>query len=482
MSAADAIASHGPAKHWTFNAAGEPEIYPPDIPNVIDDDHHHAGEADDEWMTAPPCSGDTVARYYQLAGYPLDFRGPRGAYAFDPGGGPGDAPIPNPSTIPRSPLPFPLFSQAFTLIWMGGNFQGIVHRRGEEPFVPDWEHDEWGPAIWYGSSVLSPGLEDTTGGWFGIGRMDYNLDNNATNVSAYFGYGVYPLDLEPGDPDYHPYGTCMGLAAGSAINNWPSTNAKGLHAFVYDPTEPDLGFLWVDGEITRIALVNENCRAITIPALAEQPSPALMFATGQHPLGMGHLRTVYDDEGNIVMDGDDPVTEPVYPWRTGYGLLHNVALFDRAMPYSELRTLFAEINGQPPNDNPCSTWYGAGVVAILDVIPLSPNRWRFQADRSYHDQGGTLVRYDWFGGNNYTGDAAGPDPIYGEPGPTGFPWLGEGETFELEIPWADDEDPSVEIYLRVTDDFGAHGHAQTYVVRTPNTNPAPPWATDRSRF
>lgn len=478
MSAASAIAGHGPAKQWTFSDTGEPDVYTPDIPNRIDDDHVHAGEAgDDEWMTQPPCPGDTVARYYPLAGYPYDFRGPRGAYKPNLGD-PEGFNLPSPETIPRSALPFPLFAGPFTIIWMAGNMQGHIHRDGEGGFAPDYSPDEWGPALWYGSAAAYPGLEAPTGGWLGLGRMDYDLDNNATNVGAYFGYGAYPTDVDgPSDDRYSPYGTCMALATATTGNNWPSTNAKGIHAFVYDPSEPDLGYLWSDGAIQRLAIVNPKCRAITLPALAAYPDPQLLFGTGMSPLGLGYTRTLYDDEG--IATGEDSI----YPWRTGYGLLHNVAVFDRAMPYGELRDLFAEINGQPPDDNSCSPWQGGGVVAILDVTPLTGNRYRVQGNRSYHSEGGTIARYDWFAAGTWEGGSAGPDPIYGDPGPIGYPWIGDGPALEVDIPWIDGSGNAVDIILRVTDDFGMHGSMTVTIHPVPPAAPGDRyWSIGRVRL
>lgn len=474
MTSAAAIATHGPVKHWSLGDAADSDTLSPDLNNMAGEGFHSqpVDPEDERWggNYAAPCAGDAVTDFDLFPPIAYDYRAPRGAYQYDAGAEYGV--VATPEFMTRASLPFPLFSQPFTLVWMAGNFdQGIEMRFGEGGFAPPWSYSDWAPVLSYGSHTACVGFESgETGGWFTVGAQ------GGSGSTVRFGYGSMPEDPDIMGPTRPVYGTA---AAGAGIGglNYESGNTKGITAFVYDPTHPTKGFIWCDGQIEPLTILNSSCLNNAINSMASYADPFLMFATGPDPGGWGRRVPVYGEFGPLYV-GPEPVTQMIYPWYSGAGLLHNVALFDRAMPYAELRDMFVEVNGQPPNG--CSPWQGPGPEAVIDSMPLGDNRWTLSGARSFHPYPGTITRYDWFGGTNYLGET-GDDPVEGGGG-TG--WLGNAESIDLELVDPDVYGNQVEVILRVQDDFGTFGYA---TVQLTYTDPEAPtedrlWAVGRVRF
>lgn len=488
MSAADVISSFGPAKHWPMGDGENADVVAPDIVNKINDAGNptsfHSQPAGDPGPAS--CTDDPITYWNDYPEIVFDYRAPRGAYQPDEGGEFGRRETPE--LISRAPLPFPLFSGPFTIVYMAGNFRGIKMRDGEGGMAPPNSPSSWAPILSYGSATACVGFESgMTGGWMTIGRQA-GLDNLGVGHAVQFGYGMYPEDpsvydgvdgLSPGTRTI--YGTAAAVAS-VATPNWHSEWAKDLHAFVYDPSHPTKGFMWAAGYAQPLAIVNPACLGNALTTLPAYADPQLMFATSNNPLGWGQRVVVYDEEGEIVMDGDEAVTQMIYPWYSGAGYLHNVAVFDRALTMSDLRNMWQGIYGTPavypPVPEPCSPWWGGGVHAEIGIVPLGDNRWRLTGTGS-HSEGGTIERLDWLGGTNFLGPM-GEDPLG-----YGGNHIAAGNEIELEVPYPDVYGNQVEIILRVVDNFGAQAYATAYLHPSPPGGPEAPdrlWSIGKVRL
>lgn len=446
MSASDVFSAHGATKVWPFTD-GNVSTISPDVPNLVEggvDTHAETGSA-----VFAPCGGEDVVKYRSDMLMRRDFRAPRGAYTS--GALPGDDPIETPHYIPRSPIPFPLFSQPFTLAWIGGNFLGKKMMAGMSEYGDTEEDIGSGPIMSYGSYTSCVGFESgQTGGMF--------------NLYKSVGGGWAFACVSGAVPDYYAaypnYGTAAIVGGASGGEN-SFVSCRGLNVIVYNPNDSDsLGFCWANGSLSDFAQVADDAALqLTLSRLATYSQPYLMFATGANPFGYGELRTIGVDEYELV-----------YPWRYGYGVIGGVGLWGRALTKTQLRGLFVDISGAYPPGG-CLDWYGAGVTVIIDAFPLGDNHYKLDATRSFHAQGGTLVDYQWLPGTNFEGDLA----DLGVDGPI---------IDDIEIPYPNVFGNAVTINLRVTDDFGHEGYGSVTINPQPEDalEDLQDWALNRSNI
>lgn len=405
MTAASAIASFSPALHIAFSETTTADTIDGTVPNLYQNLpvgetlNHVIADAEAEGFTdwldqpvSPPCGGDVIGWVTNMSTGARDFRGPRGGYQWTADrldhGPPDYDRVEAPDDITRVDLPFGLFTQPFTLLFMGGNFVAERMMLGVSTPVSGDPSVAAGPtaaSVWYGGATACVGFETGfNGSWFGMGR-----NNNATDgaLSVWVGNGLA----------YHGLGAIT-------KQNWWGANGKGIHAVVYDPSRPvnEKLMVWADGRYGYVETVGDGDLQGCFNLLSGVVGK-LMLYTGWDPAGV--RRYVVPEGLDVELDRPEegwPI-ETVYPWHTsGGGVLSNVALFGTAFTTGEMKDLFSAVNGGiDTSPAACSPWVGPGPVAIIDYEHLGDGEFVFDGSGSLAPDS-TIASWSW--------EVSGPNP------------------------------------------------------------------------